>query len=324
MFLTILLLFVGLLGLYVGGEWLVKGAARLASSFGASSLVIGLTVVAWSTSAPELVVGVDAALRGTPDIALGNVVGSNIANIGLVLSVMGLLTPLHISKQLLKRDLPIMIVTAVIAVLLALDGVLDRIDGVILFLSFISVSWLLYRWIRREQKTLAVEVEEHAEQEKLTEEHDQPINRWLEAGRLVAGLTFLMVGANLTVGSAVSLARMWGVSEIIIGISLVAVGTSLPELATVITAALRKETEIGIGNVIGSNIANVLAVLGVTAIISPIAVPPTALRFDMPFMVGFSVLLLFFALNQKIHRWKAALLLVGYMGFLILLFLFRL
>ncbi|MBE3559289.1 MAG: calcium/sodium antiporter [Ktedonobacteraceae bacterium] len=320
MLLALLFVGIGLAGLYLGGEWLVKGAARLADSFGVSSRVIGLTIVAWSTSAPELVVGIDAALKGSPEISLGNVLGSNIANIGLVLSVMALCAPLVVHPQLLKREIPLMVATALLAALLALDGKLDRLDGAILLFSFLFVTWLLYRWIKRDQRILAIEAQTYAEHEELNREPPRPPSRWLEAGWTAAGLALLIEGANLTVEGAATLARTWGVSELIIGVSLVALGTSLPELVTAIVTALHKETELGIGNVVGSNIANILAILGVTALISPIRITPTVLHFDLPWMIGFSLLLLLLALDRRIQRWKAVLLLGGYIGFVVLLF----
>jgi cation:H+ antiporter len=236
---------------------------------------------------------------------------------------MALFSPLLIRPSLLKREIPLVVVTALLATVLALDGVLGRSDGVILLVGFLVVSGLLYRWARQEQTALALEAQEYAIQEELTGEPPQPIYRRLEVGRIAVGLAFLIGGANATVGGAVSLAHMWGVSDVIIGASLVAVGTSLPELATALIAVLHKETEIGIGNVVGSNIANILMILGITVLISPIEIPPAVVRFDFPWMVGFSVMLLLLALGQRMTRWKAVLLLSAYTGFLALLFFVR-
>lgn len=308
----------GVLGLVIGGQWLVKSAGRLAGSYGASPLVIGLTIVAWATSAPELVVSVSAAAQGSSEIALGNVIGSNIANIGLCLGIMGLMFPVKISWNLIQREMPIMIGAAVLAFLLCLDGVLSRLDGLILFLCFLGFSMLVYVLVRREQRVVAATLEQYEQEEGLINGN---INRLFEIGRLGAGLILLIAGANLTVDGASAVARTVGISELVIGLTLVALGTSLPEFATSLVAASRRQTDIAVGTIVGSNIANVLGILGVTAMVQPVGVSPSSLQVQIPVMLGFSLLLLFLSFDRMIRRWKAALLLSCYGVFIGLTFI---
>jgi cation:H+ antiporter len=301
----------GLVGLFLGGQWLVTGASRLARSLGISALIVGLTVVAMGTSAPELLVSIDASLRGSPDIAVGNVVGSNIANIGLILGISGLIYPISVHVGLLRREIPIMIVVTLAAFVIFLDGMVSQVEGLLLvggliaFLAFMVVS------ARKEQK-----VDHH-----IPEDEDiippASINRVRELIRLVVGLVVLIIGAQLTVDNAVVMARAWGVSELIIGVTLVAVGTSLPELVTSVMAALRKESDIAIGNVVGSNIFNVLAILGITTFIQPIPVAGQIVRFDGLVMIAFAVLLLPFVMNRRLSRREAMIFLSAYIVYII-------
>lgn len=302
---------VGLVGLFFGGQWLVTGSSRLARSLGISALIVGLTVVAMGTSAPELLVSIDASLRGSPDIAVGNVVGSNIANIGLILGLAGLIYPISVHVNLLRREIPIMVVVTVAAFVIFLDGMITQFEGLLLvggllaFLGFMVVS------ARKEQK-----VDHH-----IPEDEDiippASINRPLELGRLALGLVVLVVGAQFTVDNAVNIARTFGVSELIIGVTLVAVGTSLPELVTSVMAALRKESDIAIGNVVGSNIFNVLAILGLTTFIQPIPVAGQIVRFDGLVMIAFAVLLVPFVLNRRLGRRESAIFLSAYIVYVI-------
>lgn len=315
MFIKVIMIALGIAGLLIGGDWLVKSAARLASSLGASVLVIGLTVVAWATSAPEMIVSVSAAAQGSSEMALGNVIGSNIVNIGVCLGIVALMFPVKVSWNLIQREIPIMIGAAGLAFLLCLDGVLSQTDGLILLLSFIGFSALVYMLIQRERRKITASLEEY--------EHDAGmingnINRLFEIGRLAAGLLCLIVGANLTVDGATAIARTLGISEFVIGLTLVAFGTSLPEFAASLVAATRRQTDIAVGNVIGSNIANVLAILGVTAIVQPIPVSTTSLQVQIPVMLGFSLLTLFMGFDRLIGRREAAVLLVCYAGFVML------
>lgn len=317
MFINVIMIALGIAGLVIGGEWLVKSAARLASSLGASVLVIGLTVVAWATSAPEMIVSVSAAAQGSSEMALGNVIGSNIVNIGLCLSIMALVFPVKVSWDLIRREIPIMIGAAVLAFVLCLDGIISRTDGLILLLSFLGFSALVYVLVQRERRKIAASLEQYEHEKGLINDN---INRLFELGRLAAGLLSLIVGANLTVDGATAVARTLGVSEFVIGLTLVAFGTSLPEFASSLVAAARRQTDIAIGNVIGSNIANVLAILGVSALVQPIPVTPTILQVQIPVMLGFSVLTLFMGFDRLIGRREAALLLACYAGFVMLAF----
>jgi cation:H+ antiporter len=315
MVLNVFMLVFGIVGLFVGGEWLVKSASRLASSFGASVLVIGLTIVAWATSAPELIVTVNAALQGSTEMALGNIIGSNIVNIGLCLGIMGLMFPVKISWQLIQCELPIMIGATLLAFLLGTDGVLSQLDGLILFLCFLGFSALVYVLVQQESKKITVSLEEYEEAQHLI---DDKINRPLEILRLAVGLTFLIIGANLTVEGGTAIARTFGISEFVIGLTLVAFGTSLPEFTASLIAAAQRQTDIAIGNVIGSNIANVLGILGVTAMIKAIPVSADSLQIQMPILLGFSLLMLILSFNRLISRWESALLVIAYAGFIFL------
>lgn len=305
---------VGLVGLYFGADWLVKGASRLASSFGISPLVIGLTVVAIGTSMPELIVSLTAALQDNSEIAVGNVVGSNIANIGLILGVSGMLAPfLAIHTQLLRRELPIMIGVSILVVLMALDGQINRLEGVVLVIGMIVFTGISYRFGSQDPTP---EIEEFKADETLT----KPTNRLLELGRLVVGIGVLLVAARLLVDGAIGIALEVGISKVVIGFTLVAIGTSLPELATSVVAAMKKETDIAVGNVVGSNIANLLFILGSVSVVSPIPIDKALLRFEFPVMVFFAALMIPFALDYKLQRREAIFFLGGYVAFCVALF----
>lgn len=301
----------GLVGLFFGGQWLVTGSSRLARSLGISALIVGLTVVAMGTSAPELLVSLDAALRGSPDIAVGNIVGSNIANIGLILGLAGLIYPISVHVNLLRREIPIMVVVTVAVFVMFLDGVISQFEGLLLVGGMIAFLVFMVVSARKEQK-----VDHH-----IPEDEDiippANINRLLELGRVALGLVVLVVGAQFTVDSAVNMARTFGVSELIIGVTLVAVGTSLPELVTSVMAAIRKESDIAIGNIVGSNIFNILAILGLTTFIQPIPVAGQIVRFDGLVMIAFAVLLVPFVLNRRLGRRESAIFLGAYIVYVI-------
>lgn len=310
------LMVVGLIGLYYGAEWLVKGAARLASSFGISPLVIGLTVVAFGTSAPELLVSVTAAIRNSADISIGNVVGSNVANIGLILGVTALLFPITVGSRVVRRELPLMIGVSLVTFLIVLDGELGRWDGLLLFAGLIGFNVLSYSLTEEDDAVLEQEFEEFEEIGQLASRD----HRLRELGRAGVGIVLLMIGARLMVDGATGTAEMLQISEVVIGVTLVAFGTSLPELATSLVAALHQESDISIGNIIGSNIYNLLAVLGITSMAHPLSIRPDILHFDFPIMLGFSIVLWPFVLNNRLGRWKAGLLLAGYIGFVTISF----
>lgn len=303
-----LLVFAAGLGvLYLGAEGTLHGAVRLARSFGISPLVIGLTLVAYGTSAPELSLDVTAALRGTTDLAFGDLIGSNIANIGLILAVAAILRPLKVEMRLLRAEVPIVIAVSLLLWGLAADGELSRQDGLILLAGFVLLTGYMVRSVREESRAVQREFEQQSPRSGA---------RWRDSGWVVLGLSGLVLGAQLMIFGAVGIARAWGVSELIIGLTIVAIGTSLPELATSIVAARKNEADIVVGNVIGSNIFNLLCVMALVAIIRPIPVPPGALVVELPIMVGFVVLLVPIMLRGLvITRAEGALLLVGFVAF---------
>jgi cation:H+ antiporter len=284
-FITLSLLVLGLALLFGGGEALVRGGVSLALRFGLSPLIVGLTVVAFGTSLPELLVSVQAALSGSPDIAVGNVVGSNIANILLILGATAVIAPITMAFKTVSRDLVMMIAAAVVMLALGWAGLIERWMGLTMLAALIIYLVFACR------NTPCEEDPSDTSMSKLL--------WWQETLAILGGLVALMVGANLLVGSATDIARTFGVSEAVIGLTIVAVGTSLPELAASLVAAIRRQSDIAIGNVVGSNIFNILAILGITAMIEPVTVSPEMARMDIPVMIGVSILLtgLIFALN---------------------------
>lgn len=313
----ILLFIAGLAALYYGAEWLVRGGARLARSFNVSPLVVGLTVISFGTSAPELVVSVLAALGGQSDVAIGNVVGSNIMNIGLILGITTLIAPIRIETRLLAREVPLMIVVMVAMLVLSLDGVLGRVDGAILLVGFVGYLVLVLRTARTEPAAVGAEYEEF---EEAIEAAPRGEPRVWDFVLVVAGLLGLVAGAQMLVTSALFFARAMGISELVIGLTVVAIGTSLPELATSVLATFRGEADIAIGNVVGSNLFNVLAILGTATVLQPIPIAPSLLRFDLPIMIAICGLILPLGiLGKRVGRWDGALLLGGYLVYTVLL-----
>jgi cation:H+ antiporter len=308
-------IFVAGLGLLiVGAEWLVRGASRLAAKVGISPLVIGLTVVAFGTSSPELAVSIQSSLAGQADIAVGNVIGSNIFNILLILGISAVITPLIVQQQLIRLDVPLMIGLSFAFYLMALDGVIGRLEGILLFAGIIAYTFFLIRQSRRESK--AVEEEYAQEFPAKTETGWKP---WIiNLGLVGVGLTLLVLGSNWLVDSAISIARWLGLSELIIGLTIVAAGTSMPEVATSITAAIKGERDIAVGNAVGSNIFNILSVLGLTAVVAPGGIPISlaAEAFDIPVMVAVAVLALpIFFTGNRIERWEGWLFLFYYVAY---------
>lgn len=313
MSLPALLLFgLGLVLLVAGAELLVRGASRLATSLGVSPLIIGLTVVAWGTSAPELAVNIQSAVQGVPRVALGNVIGSNIFNILVILGLSALVAPLVMARQIVRRDIPLMIAVSLLLLLLSLDGKISLIDALILLTGMaVYTGWLL-RLAQRVKRT----------------NHDDvpPTEHTRRSGRAFANVLFILAGLGLlTVGSrwlvdgSVAIADALGVSRLIVGLTIVAAGTSLPEAATSVVASVRGERDIAVGNVVGSNIANILGVLGVTGVMSApsIPVPPMALRLDIPVMIAVAIACLPISLTgYRIARWEGAFLLMIYLAFI--------
>lgn len=303
---TLALFILGLLFLIGGAEILVRGASRLASAFGVSRLVIGLTVVSFGTSAPEFAINIRSAFSGNVELALGNVVGSNIFNVLFILGLTAAITPLVVAAQLVKIDVPLMIAVSLLMLLLGLDGVIGWVDGILLTggLMFYT-SWSIHQ-SRRESK-----------REERREERDRAgILR--NAGLVAAGLALLVLGSRWLVKGAVEFASALGVSELIIGLTIIAAGTSLPEVATSVMAALRGEKDIAVGNVVGSNIFNILAVLGITGIVAPegIPVPQPALAFDIPVMIAVAIACLpVFFHENRIDRWEGGVFFAYYIAY---------
>jgi cation:H+ antiporter len=297
--LVYLLFFVGLALLVAGGDGLVRGAVALAERFRISPLVIGLTIVGFGTSAPELMVSVQAALGGQPGIAIGNVVGSNTANILLILGLSAAIGPIVAQFAGIRRDLAWMLGASAVLVPMFWDGGVSRIEGAILFAGIITYIVVCLRQAGNEPAA----------------EHP-PMALWKAGGLILIGLVALVLGARFLVDSATEIARAFGVSEAVIGLTIVAVGTSLPELATSVIAALKGQREIALGNVIGSNIFNVLSILGLTALIAPIPVEARFLSIDVPFMLAISVgLAALIAWRHGIGRAAGIAMLVLYGGY---------
>ena len=301
----------GLLALYLGGEWLVRGASRLARILGVSPIVIGLTVVAFGTSAPEFVVSLLAAVKGSSDLVLGNILGSNISNIGLILGISALLCPILIQIKLVKVEMPIMIAISLFLYALSWRMQIGRVEGALLFGALVAFNLYSYYSARKETRKVEADYEEFV---------DAGQGIWKELGFIIIGLIVLIVGARFVVDSAISLAGMFGVSELIIGVTAVAIGTSLPELSASIVAAMRKEHDIIVGNIIGSNIYNI-GILGLVSIIRPIKVDPALLKFEFPVMIFFSIIVLpFMMTGLRVSKVEGLLLLIFYGAFIFLLF----
>ncbi|RCW29288.1 calcium/sodium antiporter [Marinilabilia salmonicolor] len=306
-----LLVLVGFVLLFLCGNWLVRGGVELSRHFHVSPLVAGLTVVAFGTSAPELFVSVKAVFTESPDISIGNVVGSNIANIGLILGAVAIIFPLAVRKPSILNDWLVMILSYALLFLFLINEVLEFYEGLI-FVFLIAGYIVLSVWSSRKHSAKSVEV------------FPDPTMKILPAvGLVIVAVLGLYFGADWLVKGASDLAIGWGVSERVVGISIVAFGTSVPELATSLAAALKKEMDISIGNIIGSNIFNVFSILGVTAILKPLQVSPRVISSDMIWMTVVAVLLLLFMLplrNGVISRWKGALLLLFYIVYIWVLF----
>ncbi|TYO98764.1 cation:H+ antiporter [Geothermobacter ehrlichii] len=310
MLIPIVVFVAGLLLLFFGAESLVSGSSRLALSFGVRPLVIGMTVVAFATSMPEMIVSLVAAFRGSADLAAGNIVGSNIANIGLILGCAALLSPLAVGRGTLRRELPFLLGVSLLFVLLCFDGELGFFDGLVQLVLLLLFLGYCLRDTRR--------------QWRLDEETQQRRELRARRGRdlllVLLGIGGLAVGAEMMVRSAVTMARQFGISELVIGASVVAVGTSLPELAASVVSAWKGEMDISIGNVIGSNIFNLLFVLGICPMLAPLAIDPSLLRVQVPVMLVFTVGLWGLSLGGRIGRRKGVLLLICYALFITHLF----
>jgi cation:H+ antiporter len=318
--LVILLFVLGLLFLVAGAEILVRGASRLAVAAGISPLIIGLTVVAYGTSSPELAVSIISAMSGQADIALGNVIGSNIFNVLFILGISALIVPLIVSQQLVRLDVPLMIAASVLLLLIGQDGSISRPDGLLLLAGLVSYTVFLFYHNSRENK-------------KAQTNCPEPLNKKNTAYKswatdiffIVGGLGLLVLGSRWLIDGAIVFASWLGVGELVIGLTIVAAGTSLPEVATSVVASLRGERDIAVGNVVGSNIFNIFAVLGLSGLLSPhgVNIAPAVLGFDLPIMIAVAVACLpIFFTGHLIARWEGLLFLSYYAAYTLYLFLY--
>lgn len=304
MVINLLSIVAGLVLLVAGGEALVRGASSLARRIGMSALVVGLTVVSVSTSSPELAVSIGATLGGQGDLAVGNVVGSNIANVLLILGLGAVLIPLVVVRQLVRLDIPVMIALSIVMLILGMDGAIGTVDGIVLITLFIAAIVATILMSRREPQ----EEQDDAE---------VPASVLRSVVLVGVGIAALVFGAQFLVNGAVAIATALGVSELVIGLTVVAIGTSLPELAATIVAVRRGEVDIAVGNVVGSNIANIGLVLGIPAIIGTVPVAPAAIALDIPLMIAVAVLCGALAFTGlRVERWEGWLFIVLYGAYL--------
>lgn len=303
----------GLVVLVGGGELLVRGASQLAAAVRISPLVIGLTVVAFGTSAPEMAVSVQAAFSGSAELAIGNVVGSNIFNVLFILGLSALVVPLVVASEFIRRDVPIMIAVSMLMLILSLDGRIGRLDGGLLFSGIVIYTVWCIRASRKESQAV--------QQEFASEWSPEQPKKWslvLQAAFILCGLVLLVLGSNWLIDGAVVIAKSFGVSQLVIGLTIVAAGTSLPELTTSIIAAVKGERDIAVGNVVGSNIFNILSVLGLSAIVAPSGMPvsSTALTLDIPVMIAVAVACWpIFSTGNTIARWEGGVFLFYYLAY---------
>lgn len=302
----------GLIFLFLGAEGLVRASASLAKRLGVSSLIIGLTIVAFGTSTPELIVSIKAALAGQPALSVGNVVGSNIFNIAVILGLSSLISPLRVDVKLLKTDTPIMIFVSCLFAILFLDHRISRLEGSFFIVLIIAYTVLNFTLAKKSGKQDEKKMADETSEIKLFK------NIYLDLAVLAAGLFILFTGANWFIAGSVQVARAFGISEAVIGLTLVSVGTSLPELATSVVAAIRKNADIAIGNIVGSNLMNILCILGISATITPIHAADI-LIFDIGAMLFFTVLLLpFIRTGYCLERWEGTVLFAGYLIYIVL------
>lgn len=310
----------GLALLLVGAEGLVRGASRIAAALGLSPLLIGLTVVAFGTSSPELAINLKSAFQGAADIAIGNVVGSNICNVLLILGISAIAAPLSVQMQIIRWETPLVIIASLAVFIMSADGALGRAESGLLFLSLIVYLVFVIRAARRESAKIQ---KEYAEEYKL----DRPrgfLGFAIQFALVIGGLALLTIGARLMVNAAIQVAKSLGVSDLVIGLTVIAVGTSLPELATSVMASVRGERDIAVGNVIGSSLFNLLGVLGLTGVITPFDLPvsPQALAFDIPIMILVSLACFpIFFTGSRITRWEGFLFLFYYIIYTVYLVL---
>lgn len=304
---SVTLLVLSLFALFIGAGWLVKGSTEIALKANVSNLVIGLTIVAFGTSAPELVVSINASLTGQGDIAMGNIVGSNIFNIAVILGISAIIHPLQAKRQLTRIDIPLLILSTIVLTVLFWNGTLNRLEGFIFLIGIIIYTAFSLFYSRKHEEKVEKDI---GELEK------QPDPWYKDVLYLGGGLAILIFASNLLVDNAISIAQELGVSEAVIGLTIVAAGTSLPELATSVVAALKKNQDIAIGNIVGSNLFNILAIAGTSSVINPI-VAKNVNHIDLLVMLGLTLLLLpIVKSGQKISRAEGWVLLVIYLCYL--------
>ncbi|UCC94745.1 MAG: calcium/sodium antiporter [Candidatus Omnitrophota bacterium] len=309
--LGVVVFLVGLFFLIVSSDWLIQSSVKLSVLFRLTPLFIGLVVVAFGTSAPEAGVGIIAAIKNQEAIALGNIVGSNIANVGLILGLCALVFPLRVDRSIFRRELPIMIFASILLYVLSLDSSISRLDGAVFIVCFVIFLFLSYKGAKKSFDAGEIE---HFKFNKIC----QKINSRLMIFTLTAlSLCGVVLGAHLMVKGGVTLAKNFGISSWIIGITVFAVGTSLPELVASLAASFKKVPSISVGNIVGSNIFNILFVLGIVSIIRPIILPPSALKFELPAMLFFSfILFTVMRTKYKITRWEGLGMFLGYLIFI--------
>jgi len=310
-------LFFGFIILIISADRFVTGTAAIARNFGISPLIIGLTIVGFGTSAPEILVAGFASWEGNPGLAIGNAIGSNIANIGLVLACTALVGSISVHSKLLSRELPIFAFISIACFWAALDGNLERVDGVLMLMGLV----LFLAWLVRSAR-------ESHNGDPLPQEIESEIPNKLPTSTaimwFIVGLAGLLISSRLLVWAAVNIAQAFGVSDIVIGLTIVALGTSLPELAASITSILKNEDDLAVGNIVGSNIYNLLAVYSIPALVAPGPLDPTVISRDFPWMLGFTIALFIFAYSRNgngiISRWKGGILLLCYFGYMAILY----
>lgn len=303
MWAQVLLLIFGIVVVLKSADWLTNGAVGLATKLGISQIVIGLTIVAIGTSMPEFFVSIVSAIKGTPDLAVGNIVGSNIFNVLLIVGVAATVAPIAIQRATVRRDIPIAIVASIMLTFMMLDDNISRIDALILFATFIAFIWITLRNSKNDAN------EKDASTEKV-------IPTWKSVLFIIFGLVGLVLGSNIFVDNASSLAHGWGISDAVIGLTIVAGGTSLPELATSAVAARKGDSGIAIGNVLGSNVFNILMILGLTGIISPMHIQNIT-YIDMAVMVISMALFWLFSFTKlRVERWEGCVLIACFLGYI--------
>jgi len=308
-----LFLISGIIILLFSGNWLVKSGAELASYLKIPPFIIGVTVISMGTSAPELFVSLNASINGYSDVAVGNIVGSNIANIGLVLAISAVIIAIPIQRSTIKLDFPVLMLSSLLFFVFMLDLKISRMEGGIMITLMLAYVFWIIRKLRKDKLSGNI-IEENINKKR---------NPYLLGLIFIGSCVGLVIGSNLLVEGAVNIAKMIGVSERIISITVIAIGTSLPELTTSIVAAVKKNLDISAGNVIGSNIFNILVIGGMSSVIKPLNVNPAVLHFDIYFMLGFSILLGFFFLplrTQRISKFEGLFFVLAYIGYYVVLF----